>query len=158
MTSLGGRTVYTGGTFDLFHAGHAFLLRQCRDLAGAKGRVVVSLNSDEFVQAFKQVRPTHPYRERKVILEACRFVDLVVRNIGGADSRPTIEVVQPDVVAIGDDWYDTDSAEPWGRYMRQMCLAQDWLDSRGIELVALPLLPDWSSSRVRRELAAAATT
>ena len=40
-----GLSVYTGGTFDLYHAGHARFLARCAEL----GSVVVSLNTDEFI-------------------------------------------------------------------------------------------------------------
>jgi glycerol-3-phosphate cytidylyltransferase len=41
--------VYTGGTFDLFHSGHVNLLRRCSEI----GTVVVSLNTDEFIEKYK---------------------------------------------------------------------------------------------------------
>src|SRR5438105_3578943 len=56
-----GMIVYTGGTFDLIHTGHLYLLRQCRSLAGPAGVVVVSLNTDEFVLEYKQRAPIQPY-------------------------------------------------------------------------------------------------
>jgi len=45
--------IYTGGTFDLFHAGHVEFLRRCSDL----GRVLVSLNTDEFIEEYKGKPP-----------------------------------------------------------------------------------------------------
>lgn len=144
--------VYTGGTFDLFHAGHVHLLRQCREIAGADGRVVVALNRDAFVQAYKGITPTHPYAERRQILEATRLVDVVVCNVGDADSKTAIEVVGPDVVAIGQDWHDPDAPDPWQRYRDQMGFEVGWLEDRGITLAALAHLPGWSATRIRREL------
>lgn len=142
-----GQIVYTGGTFDLFHAGHVSLLQQCRSLAGRDGKVVVSLNTDQFVMDYKHLIPTHDYWSRKAILEACGFVDLVVCNIGGADSKPAIEVVGPDIVAIGADW------APPKDYMAQMQFSQEWLTSMGIELRFIPLLAGHSSTNTRRRLA-----
>jgi cytidyltransferase-like protein len=121
-------TVYTGGTFDLFHAGHAALLGQCRKLAGPGGRVTVSLNTDAFVASYKGRPPILTYREREAVLRACRHVDEVVQNRAGADSRPAIEEVRPDIIAIGTDWATRD-------YHRQMGFTQDWLDQRAITLV-----------------------
>jgi glycerol-3-phosphate cytidylyltransferase len=143
-----GSVVYTGGTFDLWHPGHVYLLEQCRSLAGRDGRVVVALNTDEFVGAYKRIIPTHDYAERRAILEACRFVDLVVRNTGGADSKVAIEVVDPDIIAIGSDWKGRD-------YYAQMGFTPDWLAERRIELQYLQLLTGHSSTRIRRELAGA---
>jgi len=52
-----GLIVYTGGTFDLFHANHVRFLRRCAEL----GSVTVSLNTDEFIQAYKGRPPVVPY-------------------------------------------------------------------------------------------------
>lgn len=123
--------IYTGGTFDLFHAGHAYLLSQCRKLAGSDGRVVVSLNTDAFVSAYKGKAPVNLYIEREAVLIACRHVDEVVRNAFGQDSKPTIEAVRPDVIAIGIDWAQKD-------YYAQMQFSQQWLDDRQISLIYLP--------------------
>ena len=78
--------IYTGGTFDLFHEGHVELLRSCKRLAG-DGLVIVALNTDEFIERFKASGPVQTYRERKTVLESCKYVDLVVPNIGEEDSR-----------------------------------------------------------------------
>lgn len=121
-------TVYTGGTFDLFHAGHAALLAACRKVAGPDGRVVVALNRDAFVASYKGRAPVLTYDERAAVLDACRHVDEVVPNALGADSRPTIEAVRPDIIAIGADWAGKD-------YYRQMGFTPQWLDERGITLV-----------------------
>ena len=89
-----GLIVYTGGTFDLLHAGHIAFLRRCAEL----GRVVVSLNTDEFISAYKGRPPVMSYSEREAVLLGCRYVDEVVPNRGGADSRIAIEDVEPDLI------------------------------------------------------------
>ena len=45
--------VYTGGTFDLFHSGHVNLLKRCKDIAGSNGKVIVSLNQNDFIKKYK---------------------------------------------------------------------------------------------------------
>lgn len=139
-------TVYTGGTFDLFHTGHVNLLRRCRDLALPDGKVVVALNTDEFVEQFKGKRPVIPYEDREAVLWACRYVDCIVPNWGGADSRPSIEAIAPDIIAVGSDWLEKD-------YHGQLGLTQQWLDSRGIRIVYLPRTTGISSSDIRRWVA-----
>jgi glycerol-3-phosphate cytidylyltransferase len=131
--------IYTGGTFDLFHAGHVDLLQQCSDLAGAGGLVTVALNTDEFVEAFKGRRPVIPYGQRQIVLEACRYVDEVIPNIGGADSKPAILAVMPDIVAVGSDWEHRD-------YYAQMDFDKAWLDEHAIRLVYVPRPTDGPSS------------
>lgn len=139
--------VYTGGTFDLFHAGHVKLLRECRNIAGVGGRVVVSLNTDEFVNRYKHIIPTYDYADRRAILEACQYVDLVVRNAGDEDSKVALEVVRPDIIAIGEDWKGRD-------YHAQMGFTPQWLAERRIEILYVTHLPGHSSTNTRRRLAA----
>lgn len=135
--------VYTGGTFDLIHPGHVSLFLRCRALAGPRGQVVVSVNTDEFVQSYKMRSPIMSFEDRCVVLSAMRDVDRVVENIGGADSKPAIEYVDPDIIAIGQDW------APPKDYHAQMGFTPAWLADRGIALVFVPLLPDRSSTSLR---------
>lgn len=133
--------VYTGGTFDLFHSNHAAFLERCADF----GSVVVSLNTDEFITAYKGKPPVMTYNERKAVLEACRWVDEVIPNIDGADSRTAIESVNPNLIAIGSDWARRD-------YHKQMGFTQDWLDERGISLLYIPYGAGVSSTAIKKRL------
>ena len=134
--------VYTGGTFDLMHVGHLELLKGCREIAGVYGKVVVALNTDEFVQQFKAKTVVCSYKQRREVLESTRYVDLVVCNTGCQDSKPSIEVVQPDAIVIGADWEKT-------AYMTQMGFTDEWLEERGIELIFLERTTGVSTSGLR---------
>ena len=136
-----GLKVYTGGTFDLFHAGHVEFLRQCALL----GPVTVALNTDEFIDFYKGKPPVMTYEERKIVLEACKFVSAVVENKQGNDSRPTIREVNPDVIAIGSDWARRD-------YHQQMGFSQDWLDNHGIWLLYIPYTSNISSTIIKQRM------
>ncbi|MCH9838189.1 FAD synthase [bacterium] len=137
-----GLVVYTGGTFDLLHRGHANFLRRCSEL----GSVTVSLNTDEFIDAYKGKPPVMTYSEREEVLMALRYVERVIPNFGGADSKPAIELIQPDIVAIGTDWARRD-------YYAQMQFTQDWLDERGIALMYIPYTSGISTTKVKARLA-----
>jgi glycerol-3-phosphate cytidylyltransferase len=136
-----GLSVYTGGTFDLFHAGHVEFLRRCAEL----GSVTVSLNEDEFIEKYKGKRPVISYQERKDVLLGCRWVDRVIPNVGGIDSRIAIIFSNPDLVVIGSDWARKD-------YYAQMGFDQDWLDERGIGLVYIPYTQGISSTAIKERL------
>lgn len=134
-------TVYTGGTFDLFHAGHAQFLRKCSHY----GRVVVALNTDEFVKQFKGKAPVMSFAERYEVLRSCRYVSEIIPNLSGADSRPTITSVKPDYIIIGDDWWEKD-------YYAQLNVTSEWLISEGIELIYVPYTKNISTTNIKSRL------
>lgn len=134
--------VYTGGTFDLFHAGHVDLLEYCRWLSGPNGSVVVSLNTDDFIARYKGKPPVMSYEERKSVLQACKYVDLVVSNNGAEDSKPTILKHRPLFLVVGSDWARKD-------YYAQMQFSQDWLDEQGISLVYVPRTRVLSTTQIK---------
>jgi glycerol-3-phosphate cytidylyltransferase len=134
--------VYTGGSFDLPHSGHFRLLKRCAQI----GRVVVALNTDEFYTSYRGYAPMMTFEERREILLSCRWVDEVIPNVGGADSRITIDMVKPDYIVIGSDWAKKD-------YYGQMGFDQDWLDDRGIGLVYIPYTRGISSSDLKKRIA-----
>lgn len=143
---LMGLRIYTGGTFDLFHIGHLNLLKRCHEIAGLTGQVIVSLNTDEFIEKYKGKKPIIPFEDRKSILEACRYVDCVMENYGGADSKESILLAQLiDVIAIGSDWARKD-------YYKQMNFSQDWLDEQGISLIYIPYTKKISSTKIKELL------
>jgi glycerol-3-phosphate cytidylyltransferase len=137
-----GLALYTGGTFDLLHSGHTNFLKRCSQMAEY---VVVSLNTDEFIEEYKGKPPVISYADRRDVLLACRYVDHVIPNSGGTDSRPAIEEVQPDIIAIGTDWARRD-------YYKQMGFDQDWLDDRGIALIYIPYTQGISSTAVKERI------
>lgn len=133
--------VYTGGTFDLFHRGHASFLRTCHKI----GYTVVSLNTDEFIEEYKKKPPIMTYDERRDVLLACRHVDMVIPNTGGADSKPAILAVKPDYIVIGDDWAKRD-------YHAQMQFTQAWLDENDFTLLYTPYTKGISTTDIKQRL------
>jgi glycerol-3-phosphate cytidylyltransferase len=133
--------VLTIGTFDLFHEGHVNLLERCRDL----GTVVVGVNDSEFVESFKGRAPVVDNHGRERVVMACRFVSDTFIHYGRDFAKDDIELVAPDIIAVGDDWQGRD-------YLGQLGVTQDWLDARGIRVVYLPRTPGVSSTLLRDSL------
>jgi rfaE bifunctional protein nucleotidyltransferase chain/domain/rfaE bifunctional protein kinase chain/domain len=104
----GGRTVATGGCFDLLHAGHVSTLRRARALGDC---LVVLLNSDESVRRLKGPgRPLVTAADRAAVLSALDVVDAVV--VFDEDTpAATIERLGPDVWAKGGDYVEADLPE-----------------------------------------------
>lgn len=118
--------LYIGGTFDMLHPGHLILFYRAKEM----GKVIVSLNTDEFACRYKRC-PVLSLADRMMMITALRCVDEVMVNEGDEDSRPTILKARATHVVHGDDW--TGDA-----LMKQMQLSQEWLDTHGIEMLYLP--------------------
>lgn len=135
--------VYVGGTFDLFHAGHVELLRR----ACAHGPVVVSVNTDAFVERYKR-KPIMTFQERIAVVRACKYVDLAVRNIGHEKTMLTILELRKRGVGVsyilrGDDWEDE-------AYLAQIGTSRERLEVLGIELLSVPYTKGVSTSDIIR--------
>ncbi len=134
--------LYTGGTFDLFHAGHVRFLMHCRKIAES---VVVCLNTDDFIERFKGAVPVISYEEREQVLLSCQYVDKVIPNTGGEDSKPTILQSGAAIIAIGSDWAAKD-------YYKQMDFTQEWLDKNGITLVYISFKRVQSTTNIKKQM------
>lgn len=138
--------VYTGGTFDLFHEGHIELLMACKRIAGSDGQVIVGLNTDEFIERFKNRAPVQPYETRANMLLACKYVDGVIPNFGEEDSTKTIESLdspnKPDIIAIGSDWAGRD-------YYAQMGFTKEWLDKGRYVLIYIDRRTGMSTTKLK---------
>jgi cytidyltransferase-like protein len=129
--------MYLGGTFDCLHRGHLELFRNASRVAT---EVVVGLNTDEFASNYKRP-PLQPLEDRMAVLEACTLVDRVVVNVGGADSKPAIEMANVDAIGHGSDWVGI-------ALMHQMGLTPEWLSEHTIQLVYMPYTAGVSSTAV----------
>lgn len=94
------KKVITYGTYDLLHVGHINLLRRARELGDY---LVVVLSSDEF-NAIKHKTAYHPYEDRKVILEAIKYVDEVIPEYTWEQKIQDVVDNKIDVFVMGDDW------------------------------------------------------
>lgn len=142
--------VLTLGTFDLFHSGHARLLARCADLAGPD-EVIVGLNRDEFVAAYKGRSPVIPYGQRAAVLFACRDVDRVLPNPQrevGDSILGLLEELGEGIIAVGSDWRDRD-------YLAQIGVTQAELDNLGWYVVYLPYTEGISTTEIVRRVACA---
>ncbi|MEY4572485.1 MAG: hypothetical protein RLZ10_1725 [Bacteroidota bacterium] len=139
---MSNRKVYTGGTFDLFHRGHVNFLRQCKEIGDY---VIVSLNTDEFIYRYKGEYPVVNYEDRKEVLLSCKYVDKVIPNSEGEDSKPAILDVNPKFIVIGSDWAKKD-------YYKQMNFTQEWLDENGYMLIYIPYTENVSTTLIKKKL------
>lgn len=97
-----GRVGFTCGAFDLLHAGHAMMLKECKDQCDY---LVVGLQRDPSVdRPSTKNAPIQEYQEREIMLGAIRYVDEIAYYDTEADLVQLLQRLSPDVRIIGADW------------------------------------------------------
>ena len=130
------KRVITYGTFDLLHYGHINLLRRAQALGDY---LVVALSTDEFNWTEKRKKCYVSYEQRKLLLEAIRYVDLVIPEENWAQKRTDVHEYSIDTFVMGDDWK--------GKF--------DFLKEEGVEVVYLPRTPEISTTQIKNDLTGA---
>ena len=98
------KRIFTNGCFDVLHKGHVELLKFCKSL----GYVTVGLNSDSSVSHLKGFgRPVNSQEDRKLILEALKYVDEVILFEEDTPLR-LIQELKPNIIVKGGDYIKTD--------------------------------------------------
>jgi len=94
------KRVITYGTYDLLHWGHINLLRRAKQLGDY---VIVGLSSDAFNES-KGKKAFHNFKVRKQMLQAIRYVDLVIAEDSWEQKASDIKLYQADILVMGSDW------------------------------------------------------
>ncbi|BBL34226.1 glycerol-3-phosphate cytidylyltransferase [Nitrosomonas stercoris] len=94
------KTIITYGTYDVLHIGHINLLQRARALGD---KLIVALSTDEF-NLGKHKSALLTYENRKAVLEAIRYVDLVIPEENWEQKITDIQKYNIDAFVMGDDW------------------------------------------------------
>ena len=94
------KRVITYGTFDLLHWGHIRLLERAKQQGDF---LIVALSTEEFNNG-KGKKAYHNFEQRKMMLEALRYVDLVIPENTWGQKLEDIDKHNIDVFVMGDDW------------------------------------------------------
>ena len=127
------KKVITYGTFDLLHYGHINLLKRAKSLGDY---LIVGLSTDEFNNKEKNKECYFDYENRKLLLDAVKYVDLVIPEETWEQKVSDIQKYNIDVFVIGDDWK--------GKF--------DYLKDSGVEVVYLPRTKEISTSKIKDDL------
>ena len=126
----------TYGTYDLFHVGHVRLFRRIK---ARFDHLIVAVSTDEF-NLVKGKRSVVPYDDRAELVQACRYVDVVIAERHWDQKRDDIVRHRCDAFVMGDDWR--------GRFddLADLC-----------QVIYLPRTEGVSSSALKAEVVAGAT-
>ena len=125
------KKVITYGTYDLLHVGHINLLRRARELGDY---LIVVLSSDEF-NAINGKKAYHSYEDRKIILEAIKYVDEVLPEYTWEQKIDDVVNNNVDIFVMGDDWKGKFD------FLKDYC-----------EVVYLPRTEGISTSKIKQDL------
>lgn len=127
------RRILTYGTYDLLHYGHIRLLKRAKAMGDY---LVVAVSTDEF-NAGKGKKAYHDYQTRKEMLEAVRYVDLVIPEDSWDQKRDDVTDYKIDAVVMGSDW----AGDPRFEDLRDLC-----------EVIYLDRTDGVSTSKIKQEL------
>ena len=128
------KRVITYGTFDLLHYGHINLLRRAKE---QEDYLVVAQSTDEFNFQKKKQKCYFSYEKRKQLLEAIRYVDLVIPEESWGQKITDIKEYQIDTFVMGNDWT--------GKF--------DFIeDSTAAKVIYLSLTPQISTTKIKKDL------
>ena len=126
------KRVITYGTFDLLHYGHINLLRRARQYGDY---LIVALSTDEFNLNEKRKECYFDYEQRRQLLEAVRYVDLVIPEESWEQKIRDVKEYHIDTFVIGDDW--TGQFD----FLKPYC-----------QVVYLPRTPEVSTTQIKNDL------
>ncbi len=126
------KRVITYGTFDLLHYGHIQLLKRAKQQGDY---LVVALSTDEFNANAKNKHCYFSYEKRKALLEAIRYVDLVIPEENWDQKRSDVKEYHIDTFVMGDDWAGKFD------FLSDLC-----------EVVYLPRTPEISTTQIKQDL------
>jgi glycerol-3-phosphate cytidylyltransferase len=127
------KRVITYGTFDLLHYGHINLLRRAKQYGDY---LIVALSTDDFNWNQKRKKCYFSFDKRKALLEAIRYVDLVIPEESWDQKVTDVREYHIDTFVMGDDWK--------GEF--------DFLQDEGVDVVYLPRTPEVSTTQIKRDL------
>lgn len=120
----GMKRVITYGTFDLLHYGHINLLRRAKALGDY---LIVVISSDEFNWNEKHKKCYFTYEQRKALVEAIRYVDLVIPEESWNQKRSDMHEYHINTFVILSFWSRVCDARPSSRNLTDGAVA--WLYS-----------------------------
>ena len=126
------KKVITYGTFDLLHYGHINLLQRAKALGDY---LIVALSTDEFNSKEKNKITYFSYEERKRLLEAIRYVDLVIPEQNWEQKISDVKEFKVDTFVMGEDWKGKFD------FLKDYC-----------EVVYLERTPEISTTKIKKDL------
>jgi FAD synthetase len=100
------KVVLASGVFDLLHLGHVRFLEEAKKAGGKDAELIVIIARDSTIEKNKGRRPIMSENQRRALVESLKVVDEAVLGFEKFELGEVIELVKPDVIALGYDQGD----------------------------------------------------
>ena len=94
---------FTCSCFDLLHAGHILMLKECKDICDF---LIVALQTDPSIDRESKSKPIQSLFERFLQIDAVKYVDEICIYETEEDLLQLLRYKRPDIRFIGEDWRD----------------------------------------------------
>lgn len=126
------------GAFDLFHAGHNILLRDCKSHCD---KLIVGLHTDPTIDRKEKNKPIQSTFERWTQLINCKWVDEIIPYDTEQDLVNLIATTPLNIRFLGED------------YLGKNATAKDLCEQLNIKIIYLKRRHTFSSSELRNRIA-----
>lgn len=133
MTRIG----FTCSTFDLLHAGHVLMLEEAKTQCDY---LIVGLQTDPSIDRPSKSKPVQTLIEREIQLRAVRWVDEIRIYQTESELLELLEVLQPNVRIIGEDYLDKDFT------------GRDWCNENNVQIYFNSRKHNFSTTDLRKRV------
>ena len=128
---------FTCSAFDLLHAGHVAMLRECKQTCNF---LIVGLHVDPTVDRPSKNKPVQSVYERYMQLKGCQYVDAIIPYETEEDLINIMAIEPIDIRFVGVEYKDT------------YITGQDICEKRGINIMYNERYHMYSSTELRSRL------
>ena len=129
---------FTAGAFDLLHAGHVFMLSDCKKHCD---KLIVGLHTDPTLDRMNKNKPVQSVYERQIQLTSCKYVDSIIPYSTEKDLENMMATLSIHKRFVGEEYINT------------IITGQENCLIRGIEIVYNKRMHSYSSSELRERTA-----
>lgn len=91
---------FTCGAFDLLHAGHILMLKECKQQCDI---LIIGLQTDPTLDRPDKNKPIETVEERMIRLQGCKYIDKIMTYSTEYDLYNLLKELRPDIRFLGED-------------------------------------------------------
>lgn len=128
--------VYSYYVLDIVHQGHLQMMKNCKEIAGPDGKLIVGILTDDAVME-KKKPPVLSFKDRVQLAGSIKYVDLVVPQ-ETYSPLPNLMNIRPDVLM-----------ESTSHDEGAIAKVRDYMERIGGRVIVIPYFPGYSSTFIK---------